>query len=110
MFRGALDYAGPGLPFQSAHPRQATREMTVTQSEMDRTGPRLSSRDICLQWPDTYRPECPVCGAPTIGLVDRGRYIQRTLQLKTVAEPCGCDVTTHAQAMQTDAVRAGAVI
>jgi hypothetical protein len=84
-------------------------EQTMTQTPVRPGSQRRSSRDIWLQWPDSYRPECPVCAHPTIGLVDRGRYIQRTLQLKTVAEPCGCDVTAHAQAMQAAATHAGAI-
>jgi hypothetical protein len=86
--------------------------MTMTNSGTDLAGLdrlRLSSQDVWLQWPETYRPECPACGLPTIGLVDRGRYIQRTLHLRTVAEPCGCDVSAQAQAIQAAAVRAGAI-
>jgi hypothetical protein len=81
----------------------------MTQARTDLPGPRLSSQDVWLQWPDSYRPPCPICGQPTIGLIDRGRYVQRTLQLRTVAEPCGCDVTTHAQTLQAAALKAGAI-
>ena len=81
----------------------------MTHAEIHRVGPKLGSQDVWLQWPDTYRPECPICTQPTIGLVDRGRYVQRTLHLRTVAEPCGCDVTTHAQVLQAAALAAGAI-
>lgn len=108
-FRGARGSLGGDVPFCQENPGHATRETTVTQSEVDLAGLRLSSRDVWLQWPDTYRPECPVCMQPTIGLVDRGRYVQRTLRLTTVAEPCGCDVSDHAQAIQVAAAQAGAI-
>jgi len=81
----------------------------MTDTDADRAARRLSRGDVWLQWPDTYRPACPVCDQATIGLIDRGRYVQRALRLQTVAEPCGCDVSAHAQVMQDAAVRAGAI-
>ena len=68
---------------------------------------RPHSGDIWLQWPDTYRPGCPSCGQPTIGLVDQGAWVAGSLRIKTVAEPCGHDVTTFTQAMLAQAREAG---
>jgi|tagenome__1003787_1003787.scaffolds.fasta_scaffold20297267_2 hypothetical protein len=55
----------------------------------------------------------PICRQVTLGLMDHGQYVGLSsapaLRIKTTAEPCGCDVTDHAQAMQTAAVRAGAI-
>ena len=56
-----------------------------------------------------YRPGCPVCAGETIGLMDRGQHRQGGLRLRTVAEPCGCDVSDHVQALQAAAVQAGAI-
>jgi hypothetical protein len=72
---------------------------------------RLGRHDLWLQWPATYTPGCPVCEQVTIGLMDHGQYVARgrsapALRIRTTAEPCGCDVTEHAQAMQTAAVQA----
>jgi hypothetical protein len=83
--------------------------MTQLQSQAHSPRQRRSSQDIWLQWPDTYRPACPLCATATIGLMDRGHYLQGGLRLRTIAEPCGCDVSEHAQAIQAAAVQAGAI-
>jgi hypothetical protein len=70
---------------------------------------RIGRQDTWLQWPDAYRPLCPICARETIGLLDRGRYVNHTPCVQTIAEPCECDVTTHAQAMQSAAFAAGAI-
>jgi hypothetical protein len=70
---------------------------------------RCTSQDVWLEWPDTYRPSCPVCAGETIGLMDRGLYRQGGLRLRTIAEPCGCDVSEYAQVLQAAAVQAGAI-
>jgi hypothetical protein len=41
--------------------------------------------------------------------MDRGRYQRNGLRLRTIAEPCGCDVSDHVQALQAAAVQAGAI-
>ncbi len=82
----------------------------MTQSIHQTHPPRLSSQDVWLLWPDTYRPPCPICATETIGLLDRGRYIAGSLRIHTTVEPCGCDVSEHVQTMQTAAIAAGAIL
>ncbi len=81
----------------------------MTQSLNDARRPRMSAQDVWLQWPDTYRPPCPACAAETIGLLDHGRYVAGGLRIRTVAEPCGCDVSDHVRALQAAAAQAGAI-
>lgn len=82
----------------------------MTQADLDHLGVRIGRNDVWLQWPDRYRPGCPVCTRATIGLVDRGRYIKGGLRIDTTAEPCGCELSAEqALAMQADAVAADAL-
>jgi hypothetical protein len=86
--------------------------MAQPGQSIPRSTRRPGRHDIWLEWPATYRPPCPVCAQPTIGLMDHGHYVGRpspTLRIQTTAEPCGCDVTDQAQALQIAAVRAGAI-
>ena len=82
----------------------------MTQSTNQTLPRQLSSQDVWLQWPDTYRPHCPVCDTETIGLLDRGRYVAGSLRIRTLAEPCGCDISEHVQVMQKAAIEAGAIL
>ena len=83
----------------------------MTQSEPDRLAKRVGRNDIWLQWPDNYRPPCAGCDAATIGLLDRGRHTPGGLQIRTTAEPCGCELNAaQVHAMQTAAVAADAVL
>jgi hypothetical protein len=55
-----------------------------------------------VDWPDSYRPPCPVCTRPTSGL--REQWMRRTGVREPVvtvrARPCGCPVDEHAAALQ----------
>jgi len=82
----------------------------MNQSRNQTNSRRRANQDIWLQWPDAYRPGCPVCSRPTIGLLDRGHYLQGGLRIRTIAEPCGCDVSDHAAALQAAAMEAGAIL
>jgi hypothetical protein len=41
--------------------------------------------------------------------MDRGHYLQGGLRIRTIAEPCGCEVSDHARTLQAAAVAAGAI-
>ena len=58
-----------------------------------------------VDWPDDYRPPCPVCTRPTSGL--REQWARRAGVREPVvvarAWPCGCPVDEHAAALQAGA-------
>ena len=66
-----------------------------------------AARDLleAVDWPDTYRPSCPVCAQPVTGLQER--YVRRAGVREPVvvalACPCGCDVDEHVSALQAAA-------
>ncbi len=55
-----------------------------------------------VDWPDGYRPPCPACTRPTIGL--REQWARRAGVREPVivarACPCGCAVDEHAAQLQ----------
>ena len=69
----------------------------------------MAAQDVRLVWTQGYRPPCPVCTQETTGLLDRGRYTDGRLGVRTLAEPCGCDVSAHVPALQLAAAHAGAI-
>ena len=88
------DVVDAGQPAEAAVPA-AMAEQAVWAPADD--GGILQS----VTWPVGYRPSCPVCAQPTIGLRERNARIGRELVVVVDAQPCGCGVDDYAAALQT---------
>ena len=86
-----LPFAADGPAGRSVAPPRSLREAEALLEAVD--------------WPQTYRPACPVCAEPVAGL--RERYVRRPGVREPVvvalAQPCGCPVDEHAGALQVAA-------
>ena len=54
-----------------------------------------------VTWPDGYRPPCPRCQKPTVGLQEKSGRVKGQMVVRAVAVPCGCTVDEHAAALQS---------
>jgi DNA invertase Pin-like site-specific DNA recombinase len=106
----------PRLPEQltvAAPPRPADHQAPADHQPLgdqprSRTVPgkavHLAAAELleAVDWPDGYRPPCPACTLPTIGL--REQWARRAGVREPVvvvrARPCGCAVDEHAAQLQ----------
>ena len=88
------------VPADQPAPADQPRSQTVPNKAGQSAADELLE---AVDWPAGYRPPCPVCTRPTIGL--REQWVRRRGVREPVvaclAVPCGCAVDEHAATLQT---------
>jgi len=89
------DHQAPG----DQAPGDQPRSQTIPSKAVHSAAAELLE---AVDWPDGYRPPCPACTRPTIGL--REHWVRRAGVREPVvvvrACPCGCAVDEHAAQLQ----------
>jgi DNA invertase Pin-like site-specific DNA recombinase len=94
-----LTIAAPPRPADHQPLGDQPRSRTVPSTAVHSAAAELLE---AVDWPDSYRPPCPACTRPTIGL--REQWARRAGVREPVivvrACPCGCAVDEHAAQLQ----------
>ncbi len=105
-----LTVAAPPRPADQQPPadHQAPGDLPLKDQPLSRAVPSTAVHSAAAElleavdWPDGYRPPCPACTRPTIGL--REQWARRAGVREPVvvvrACPCGCAVDEHAAQLQ----------